>query len=167
MVWGYRWDGEASGEDMLMAIVNNDSNLYAKVSGPTQYGIAVFGLGYDVDSDGFGISDGSLFTNGITQAGYSTADGSSATDPDDLYTEGWYQNGYWSYWLADGTDWGYSGTGMSGRTLSDGDVDGWGFSFYGGGGGAPSITPAPVPVPAAFWLLGSGIIGLAGLKRRN
>jgi len=25
----------------------------------------------------------------------------------------------------------------------------------------------PVPVPAAFWLLGSGLIGLAGLRRRN
>ena len=25
---------------------------------------------------------------------------------------------------------------------------------------------APVPVPAAFWLFGSGLIGLIGLRRR-
>ena len=28
-------------------------------------------------------------------------------------------------------------------------------------------APAPVPVPAAFWLFGSGLIGLTGLKRRG
>jgi len=28
-------------------------------------------------------------------------------------------------------------------------------------------SPAPVPVPAAFWLFGSGLIGLTGLKRRG
>jgi len=29
------------------------------------------------------------------------------------------------------------------------------------------ITPAPVPVPAAVWLMGSGLLGLAGLARRS
>jgi hypothetical protein len=29
------------------------------------------------------------------------------------------------------------------------------------------INPAPVPVPAAVWLLGSGLIGLIGIRRRN
>ena len=29
-----------------------------------------------------------------------------------------------------------------------------------------SYTPAPVPIPAAVWLLGSGLIGLVGLRRK-
>ena len=30
-----------------------------------------------------------------------------------------------------------------------------------------SVTPAPVPLPAAFWLLGTGVAGLAGVSRRR
>ncbi|MBI9092621.1 MAG: hypothetical protein JEZ12_25675 [Desulfobacterium sp.] len=179
MVWGFRWDGEASGEDMLTAIVKNDSSLYAKVSGETTYGIALFGLGYDMDNDGFGISDNSEFTDGFTRAVYTTADGAGATDAGDKYKEGWYQ-GFWSYWAStedklkkDATDWGFSGVGMTGRNLSDGDVDGWGFDsdMTTWGDAAPtapySPSPAPVPVPAAVWLLGSGLAGLIGMGRRG
>jgi len=30
-----------------------------------------------------------------------------------------------------------------------------------------TFAPAPVPVPAAAWLLGSGLLGLMGLRRKN
>jgi len=30
-----------------------------------------------------------------------------------------------------------------------------------------SFNPTPVPIPAAAWLLGSGLIGLVGLRRKN
>ena len=30
-----------------------------------------------------------------------------------------------------------------------------------------SSTPTPTPIPAAAWLLGSGLLGLAGFRRRN
>jgi hypothetical protein len=35
--------------------------------------------------------------------------------------------------------------------------------------GQVTLNPnaAPVPVPAAAWLLGSGVLGLIGLRRRN
>lgn len=32
---------------------------------------------------------------------------------------------------------------------------------------APFLDIAPVPVPAAVWLLGAGLVGLIGLRRRN
>lgn len=34
-------------------------------------------------------------------------------------------------------------------------------------GNAPYITTSPVPVPGAVWLLGSGILGMIGLRRRK
>jgi len=29
------------------------------------------------------------------------------------------------------------------------------------------VTPSPVPIPAAFWLMGSGLLGLAGFSHRQ
>lgn len=52
---------------------------------------------------------------------------------------------------------------------SAGDVYG-SYASLNGEIGNPGINPfsaAPVPVPAAAWLLGSGLIGLAGLRRRK
>ncbi len=40
------------------------------------------------------------------------------------------------------------------------------FTATGLSGYAVSGT-APVPIPAAAWLLGSGVIGLAGIRRRK
>jgi hypothetical protein len=39
--------------------------------------------------------------------------------------------------------------------------------LYYGGIGSEGGSPAPTPVPAAVWLLGSGLMGLLGLKRRK
>ncbi|MDE5608522.1 MAG: hypothetical protein K2I64_06280 [Muribaculaceae bacterium] len=60
------------------------------------------------------------------------------------WTSAWY-GGYWSYWTITGlaTDWMYSGTGFTGRQLSDGCIDGWSFTMFdspkvgGVGEGAP------------------------------
>lgn len=43
----------------------------------------------------------------------------------------WYE-GYWSYWCANSLmqDFTYSGSGFTGRTLSDGAVDGWSFTQF-------------------------------------
>ncbi len=47
------------------------------------------------------------------------------------WTSAWY-GGYWSYWTVTGNnpDWMYSGTGFTGRQLSDGCIDGWSFTQF-------------------------------------
>jgi hypothetical protein len=155
LAWGYRWDGTATGEDMLTDIIAMDSDLYAKISTPGGFGVALYGLGYDLDHDGFDIDDGTVFVDGLAVS--DPADGASATDPEDHYTDGWFSAGYWSYWLSDdGADWGFSGTGMSGRTLTNGAWDGW--SWAPGFGATPPSEPTPaMPEPATWVLFGLGM----------
>ena len=53
---------------------------------------------------------------------------------------------WWHYWVNDGQGWVSPSYGASGRTVSNGDSDGW---VYGNAG-------APVPEPATLVLLGLG-----------
>ena len=58
----------------------------------------------------------------------------------DLHDEGWdygwwtsaWYAGYWSYWTISGSnpEWMYSGTGFTGRQLSDGCIDGWSLTMF-------------------------------------
>src|SRR5712671_2394496 len=46
LVWGFRWNGIATGRDMLRAVVTSDDRLFAKFGGSTGSESAVYGLGY-------------------------------------------------------------------------------------------------------------------------
>ncbi len=155
LVWGYRWDGTATGKDMLDAILAADSRLFAA----TAYnGGVLFGLGYDLDGDGGGYAVGTLGN-----------DNGQANDADDHYREGW-SNGYWSYYVAENTTtlpttWSFSGKNIGNRQLKDGSWDGW--TFDAGFKGAVVGTPfpaTPVPEPATLAALG---LGIALLRRRR
>ncbi len=178
LAWGYRWDGVATGEDMLMAIAgvgdvrseNNgpvvgsvdgdDARLGAQVTVYDDFGNSVFGLGYDVDDDG-----GFVYVNGPNETGH-------AADADDNYHEG-FMGGYWSYWLGAGNpyqdgSWEAAMVGMGDRTLATGDWDGW--SFAAGGWGtetAPAEPVAAVPVPEPAMILAAFGVLFAALRRRK
>lgn len=55
---------------------------------------------------------------------------------DDGWDHGWWTSawycGYWSYWTARSTDkeWMYSGSGFTGRVLSDGCMDAWSYTMF-------------------------------------
>jgi hypothetical protein len=125
IVWGYRWDGARSGEQMLRDVVAADARLFAKL-GSHSLGLAVLGLGYDVDNNSaFAIDDGTVFdAGGIATASLSNADGAAAVEGD-LYAEGW-EDAYWHFSVgvsgAGGPVWSTSGFGPTTRQLTD---DAW------------------------------------------
>lgn len=78
LVFGYRWTGQATGADMLKAVVKNNPRLYAlmqytNVSSPTDPngGYTINGIGWDVDDDG----DIALIDTGNGNQVYESEDG--------------------------------------------------------------------------------------------
>lgn len=133
MVWGYKWDGEATGADMLTAIATADPNLFALVMKGTQFGMTLGGLGYDLN----GINPQMLMNggsekevvNGFVETSSYDFDNWSCTDTQDHWASGWMK-AYWTYCVRDKqTDrFNYSSQGVSNRTLSDGSWDAFWFN---------------------------------------
>ncbi len=170
LVFGYRWDGKATGVDMVKAIVEANPRLYAlleytNVSSPTDPngGYVVGGLGWDADDDGdIRLSNGSqTFTTetGFVEHpdGYKPGQGGSssydyddwtALDSDDFWGSGWFQS-YWSYWTKESEDksFSYSNIGVSGRVLNNNSWDGWNFSRNMVYGNWKTFVAAPSTIP--------------------
>ncbi|WP_027387575.1 DUF5074 domain-containing protein [Chryseobacterium gregarium] len=161
LVWGFRWNGTATGEDMLKAIAAADHRFFSLLYQGTSYGAAVGGLGFNLN----GTETNALYKNlnvtypyypvsGIVNTAAYDFDDYTAADANDHWQSGWMTNGYWSYWIKDPTDadFGYSGIGATGRVLVNGSYDVWN---YAAGFSDPPIsstlTPvAPYAAPANF-----------------
>lgn len=176
LLWGYRWDGNATGEDMLRAIVAADPNLYVSISGATPFGTALFGIGYDTTGgNDFAVTPSLAFVDRthVNPSPYDGNDGFAPANPLDHYEGGWY-TGYWSYWVkADvADDWGYSGLGMTSRQLTDGAWDGWGFDDFTGTSGSPhdptaALAPVSIPEPGTASVAVVSGAALLLLRRRK
>lgn len=142
IVFGYRWDGEATGIDAAKAVVAMHPRLYGAFTDGGTYGSTIDGFGWDANDDqkfSVTLSGGTIITaddKGLLRGGAAGYDGSSATDPEDYWHGGWF-DGYWSYWTYDPGDseFSYSQVGASGRNLVDGCIDGWIF--------APGLQTSP------------------------
>jgi hypothetical protein len=162
LAWGYRWNGVATGRDMLGAIVEADDRLYVKfndrLDDPTHVDpTIVYGIGYDTDNDGeFGIDDGTTFDEFGRAFGNAPFFGSGATDPGDYYAEGW-TFAFWHFGVEspDGTNpyvgggWSSTNDGIATRDLVDGSWDSWAFD---GSTSPPFIAFAenPTAAPSPF-----------------
>lgn len=176
LVWGYRFTGPATGEDMFRAVVGGDERLFAKISTPGGFGISIFGIGYDANDDGaFGIDDGTSFDSmtGIA-AGSGAADGAQAVDEMDFYEEGFF-DAFWHLGVSegnpfDGGSWASAGTGVTGVVLADGD---WLSLAYDADFSltdfAENPVAAPVPEPPAGPLLlaAAAMLSLLAVRRRG
>lgn len=132
MVFGYRWDGEKTGADMILAIAECDPRFYilANYGG---YGYSIGGMGWDADEDG----DNYLVNNNVrydlVNGKYECSseydyDNFTAGDTDDFWAGGWF-SGYWSYYTSNSgpENFGYSGVGATNRILTNNSWDGWNF----------------------------------------
>lgn len=149
-VWGYRWDGAATGADMLAAILQSDRRLYREWV-PGFVNQAVFGVGLDRNENGF-----------------------DKNDPTDSYQEGWFSNGFWAYYVdvAPSTtlpSWTFASSGFDGRTLMNGSWDGlsWAQNYNATAPAVPTPISAPVPEPGVWALLVSAAVGSLMLRRKR
>ncbi len=169
LVWGFRWDGTASGEDMLMAVVAADPRLFIKgLHGG--FGYSLNGVGYD-DGDGiFGIDDGTVFNSSGIAETVAPSDAAQPTDSGDRYAEGWFA-GFWSYGLSsgnpfDGGSWVSALTGVTDEELTDGDWNSLAFTqTFGPDSFARNAYAAPVPEPSSLALIASGLLLVVMVRR--
>lgn len=147
LAWGYCWDGDAVGRDVLQAVVAADPRLFAKLGNLSTNPVRLYGFGYDADDDG---NFGACRTIGeeidcteFDEAGFAYSGeiivAATATDEGDLYREGWATGtGFWHYGISatpgtnpyDGGIWKDVDTfGIATRPLVDGDWDSWVFQF--------------------------------------
>ena len=140
LVWGYRWKSSETktGEDLIRAVAKADPAFYVLAESGSAYGTAFGGFGYDIDGNRHvtvtTLENEVYPRNGIVYVSSSEFDNCGATDIDnDAWNSGW-NYGYWSYNVADKAEdaLGFSGTGASGRVLTDGCVDAWVFSKFSG-----------------------------------
>lgn len=140
LVWGYRWKSseKKTGEDLIRAVAKADPAFYVLALSGTSFGTTFGGFGYDID----GNRHVTVTTpkkevyprNGIVYVSSSVFDNCAAADiTNDAWNSGWNKS-FWSYNVADKAEHalGFSGTGASGRVLTDGCVDAWVFSKFSG-----------------------------------
>jgi len=170
--WGFRWDGEASGADMLLAIAAADPGLTLASSGDGDAGFFVSGIGY---------------FDGVTN--HSRSGGSFVTFPDDYISWGYYLAGGFaggtpgvpdaiggggsslpSSWTSSPSGASVDSFGTSGRLLTDGAWDTWSFGAHSEDfthmappGGAPL---AAVPEPSVMLAIVASLGFFPRRKRR-
>lgn len=145
--FGYRWDGDAYESDMLAAF--NDAGILTVTTG---YGGGfIMNIGYTDD-------DGETHLH-VEEGSWNLA---STSDP----------NAVWGTW--GDSEWDFNTAGADQESLVDGQYEGINAIMWFGTMPAYAddqldipLAAAPVPVPAAAWLLGSGLLGLAGVRRQR
>jgi hypothetical protein len=136
LIWGFRWDGEATGEDMMKAILKVDKRFYSLLyQGAPGAVTSIGGLGFDLNgTKSKGLYKGTDVTypfypsNGIINTTAYDFDNYTVIDADDHWQSGWV-NGKWSYLVKNvtDTDFTYSNLEINKRTLKNGSWDVWNY----------------------------------------
>jgi hypothetical protein len=113
LVWGYRFNGSATGTQMFNAIVAANPGLYAVENIDPVYGTGVDGIGFNLTGSGrTGITDGTVtdnanvFTNGILIDPNLNVDAAYPLNSRDLFWSG-FSGPYWQVWTEQGDNGGF------------------------------------------------------------
>ena len=138
LAFGYRWNAPATAGDMFDAVDAASTKFYKEwVEG--QGDRAIFGIGYDIDGDGF-----------------------SKEDTGDYYWQGWSTDSFWAEYLSANEQIWEEGNGIRSGYISN---ESWvGFSWT--PDSFPSQPDPPiVPEPCSLAILGLGVFFLR--RREN
>ncbi|MEM6473517.1 MAG: hypothetical protein AAF802_28415 [Planctomycetota bacterium] len=190
-VWGYRWDGDRTIEDMLLSVVRFDQRLFVNIDdGSSIFGRTLYGIGYDANANGvFGIDNPATnFDSQGVAISDEVTEGISATDDGDEYEEG-FAAGFWNLGNSngnpfDGGSWEGSPLGISGiitdnnfvptgevRFMSDGEwaslawndgADGFATVFA-----SNPLAATAIPEPGAIAFLAVTSAGLCIRRKRH
>lgn len=142
--WGYRWDGTATGEDMVNAIVASDPLLSDTITSYS-FGDAIDSITYDGTSFGLGAHTAGGFNGGT--------------------------NGFWAYYLGSGSSlptWTSSGAGFGAETLTTSDWNGWSWAAdFNMVPPSDPVTAAPQAAPEPAELIPFAAAGLGLILRRR
>ncbi|MBI9092617.1 MAG: PEP-CTERM sorting domain-containing protein [Desulfobacterium sp.] len=142
--FGYRWDGVKTEQNMLQDF--HDAGIFAMTTG--------YGGGFLMNL---------AYYDGTDEVHMHVEEGSwnlaSTSNP----------NARWGTW--GDSEWDFNKGGTNAEMIADGQFEGINAVMY--YGVLPSYAddqldiPFATPVPAAIWLLGFGLLGLVGLRRKN
>ncbi len=111
LVWGYRFNGSATGTQMFNAIVAANPQLYTVETADPFLGTGIQAIGFNLDGSGLsGVADGTVtnlantFTNGILTNPSLNPDATYPLNAGDLFWSSDYNGPYWQIWteLGDG-----------------------------------------------------------------
>ena len=104
-VWGYRFNGSATGTQMFNAIVAANPQLYAVETFDPVLGTGISAIGFNLNGSGLaGLTDGTVtnlantFTNGILTNPSLNTDATFPLNSGDLFWSSDYNGPYWQIW---------------------------------------------------------------------
>jgi hypothetical protein len=113
LVWGYRFNGSATGTQVFNAIVAANPGLYAVENIDPTYGTEIDAIGFNLQggrptgvTDGTVTDNATVFTNGILIDPNLNVDGAYPLDSSDLFWSGFF-GPYWQTWTEQGDNGGF------------------------------------------------------------